>query len=115
MNDKLDALLTSDETVTPSPGFVASVMQAVHQSAKAPSAIRFPWRRFAAGILLGLLCLTLGIPLLLGKDLSDIRWVELTTISGAVNQTSMITILYSTLILVGSILLIRLTVEFVSE
>jgi hypothetical protein len=45
MNDEdLDQLLMEREEIVPSSGFLASVMEAVHQEAAAPAPIPFPWK-----------------------------------------------------------------------
>lgn len=48
--DKLDKVLGSEETLLPSSGFVASVMQRVHEEAVAPPPIPFPWKRAIPGM-----------------------------------------------------------------
>jgi len=49
--DQLDQILSSDDVLTPSSGFAASVMDAVRDAAAEPPPLPFPWRRFAAGLL----------------------------------------------------------------
>jgi hypothetical protein len=55
----LDAhLAAASEELTPSSGFIASVMQSIHTEASEPPPIAFPWRRVLPGavaILCGLL------------------------------------------------------------
>jgi hypothetical protein len=48
--DELDRLLSSDETLVPSSGFQARVMEAVQDAAVAPPPPSFPWGRFAVGV-----------------------------------------------------------------
>ena len=48
-HDKVDAILGSDETLAPSSGFLASVMQRVEEEAIAPPPIPFPWKRILPG------------------------------------------------------------------
>ncbi len=43
--DDIDKLLANEETITPSPGFLASVMQAVEREAAMPAPLAFPWKR----------------------------------------------------------------------
>lgn len=43
--DDIDKLLANEETFTPSPGFLASVMQAVEREAAMPAPLAFPWKR----------------------------------------------------------------------
>jgi hypothetical protein len=50
MNDDLDRMIPGEEIV-PSSGFVASVMEALHQEAAAPQPIAFPWGRALPGLL----------------------------------------------------------------
>lgn len=52
----LDALLarrfnTPEEQLTPSSGFVVSVMDTIHQRASEPPPLAFPWRRAVPGLI----------------------------------------------------------------
>jgi len=48
----IDRILASEEELVPSSGFLASVMERVHEEAAAPAPIPFPWRRAIPGFLL---------------------------------------------------------------
>jgi len=56
MGDELDHILVSEEHITPSSGFLAAVMEAVHCSSNHDIPIRFPWSRFFWGLAGGLVC-----------------------------------------------------------
>lgn len=43
--DKLNSVLVNEETLIPSSGFVAGVMQRVREEAAVPPPILFPWKR----------------------------------------------------------------------
>jgi hypothetical protein len=45
-------ILATEEELVPSSGFLASVMQTIHEEATAPPPIPFPWKRAVPGILL---------------------------------------------------------------
>jgi hypothetical protein len=47
----LDRILTAEEELLPSSGFLASVMERVQEEAAAPPPIPFPWKRAIPGIL----------------------------------------------------------------
>jgi hypothetical protein len=47
----IDRILSSEEPLIPSSGFLASVMESVREEAAAPQPIPFPWTRFIPGIL----------------------------------------------------------------
>ena len=49
--DDLDRLLSHHDTLVPSSGFAAGVMEAVQNAADEPRPLRFPWWRFAVGVL----------------------------------------------------------------
>ncbi len=49
-HDELDRILSSNDDLAPSSGFVTSVMDAVRQEASTPAPIPFPWRRALPGI-----------------------------------------------------------------
>jgi hypothetical protein len=52
--DNLDRILLTEDTLLPSSGFTASVMEAIHERAAAPSSmsdpIPFPWKRAIPGV-----------------------------------------------------------------
>jgi len=48
----MDRILTSEEELIPSSGFVASVMESVREAASRPELIPFPWKRAVPGIVL---------------------------------------------------------------
>jgi hypothetical protein len=50
--DNLDEILTAEEELVPSSGFLASVMERVQEEAAAPPPIPFPWKRALPGMLL---------------------------------------------------------------
>jgi hypothetical protein len=49
---QLDRILTTEEELIPSSGFLASVMERMHEEARIPAPIPFPWKRAIPGILL---------------------------------------------------------------
>jgi hypothetical protein len=49
---EIERILAAEEELVPSSGFLASVMQSVHEEAKMPPPIPFPWKRAVPGILL---------------------------------------------------------------
>lgn len=107
MTDDLDTILASEKMVTPSPGFLASVMHAVRHSLSSTSAIRFPWIRFAAGLLGGLLCLLMSVGMFLPENLMDFRIIGISTWWKYA--------CYASIILPGILLAVRLSFEFSSE
>jgi hypothetical protein len=49
--DELDRILSSEPPLAPSSGFARGVMEAVRREAEEPPPLRFPWARFAIGLL----------------------------------------------------------------
>jgi hypothetical protein len=49
---RIDHILASEEPLIPSSGFLASVMERVHEEATAPPPIPFPWKRTVPGMVL---------------------------------------------------------------
>jgi hypothetical protein len=45
MRDELDRIISEQDEIMPSSGFVSSVMEAVRQESAAPKPIPFPWMR----------------------------------------------------------------------
>src|ERR1700687_2839317 len=56
-HDDLDRILSTEQAILPSSGFVASVMEAVGREAATPPRIPFPWRRAVPGLAVGVLAL----------------------------------------------------------
>ena len=55
-DEMIDRILASEETLLPSSGFTAAVMDRIREEAAAPipfPPISFPWRRIVPGIVLG--------------------------------------------------------------
>jgi len=48
----VDRILAAEEKLVPSSGFMATVMERVHEEAAAPAPIPFPWKRVAPGLVL---------------------------------------------------------------
>ena len=48
--DDFDRFLSKDQEITPSSGFVVSVMDAVRRETEVPPAIPFPWKRALPGL-----------------------------------------------------------------
>ena len=48
----IDRILATDEELIPSSGFLALVMESVHEEARMPAPIPFPWKRAVPGIVL---------------------------------------------------------------
>ena len=65
-NDDIDDVLSTDETIVPSPGFTASVMQAVRREALSPPPIPFPWKRALPGLVSMGPAIVLGVARLAG-------------------------------------------------
>jgi hypothetical protein len=52
IDDPIDHILAADGELIPSSGFLASVMESVHEETRRPAPIPFPWKRALPGILL---------------------------------------------------------------
>jgi|SRR5271157_979215 len=48
----IDRILATEEELVPSSGFLASVMETIHEQAIAPRPIPFPWKRAVPGMVL---------------------------------------------------------------
>jgi len=49
-DDDLDQILSGEQDIVPSSGFVPSVMEVVRREAETPPAIPFPWKRALPGL-----------------------------------------------------------------
>jgi hypothetical protein len=48
----IDSILATEEPLVPSSGFLASVMDRIHNEARIPAPLPFPWKRAVPGIVL---------------------------------------------------------------
>jgi hypothetical protein len=48
--EELDRILSSDDSLEPSPDFMRKVMESVRRAATEPPPLNFPWFRFAMGL-----------------------------------------------------------------
>ncbi len=51
-SSKIDDILATEEDLIPSSGFLASVIERVHDEARMPAPLPFPWKRAIPGIVL---------------------------------------------------------------
>jgi hypothetical protein len=109
----LDRILSAEQEITPSPGFAEAVMRAIRTSLKAP--IRFPWLRFAAGLLGGLICLLFSASIIGIYNLPDDFPSPGTSWMQEVPQAPLIGLLIATVILTGIFLAVRLSLEMISD
>jgi len=49
---KIDQILATEQELIPSSGFLATVMERVHDEARMPAPLPFPWKRAIPGIVL---------------------------------------------------------------
>ena len=115
MTDELDRILLSEEAITPSDGFLTSVMQTVRRYCDQMPAIRFPWGRFAAGIAVVILCVAVSILILLPEGLPHYGLVDSATWAQVIQRFHGTDVLCVVMTLIGSLLAVRLSVEFTSE
>lgn len=52
---KVDEILANEEELAPTSGFLAAVMERVHEEARMPAPIPFPWKRALPGFVLAVL------------------------------------------------------------
>ncbi len=61
MHDDIDRILADEDTITPSAGFLTSVMRAVEREAAIPPPLKFPWLRALPGFLATIAALAVAI------------------------------------------------------
>jgi uncharacterized membrane protein len=111
--DDLDRILASEETLLPSSGFAASVMEQVLETATLPPPLPFPWKRF----LLGLAAVSV-LAAISGWGIASLPIAEtMSTVFGrafAVLQAPHVSHALggSVASLLGTLLLVRLTLSF---
>jgi hypothetical protein len=115
MTDELDRILLSEEPVTVTDRFATSVMRAVRRYCDQMPAIRFPWGRFATGLAGGLFCVAVSILILLPEGLPHCGLVDSPTWTQITQRFYGTDVFCIVVTLVGSLLAVRLSVEFTSE
>ena len=73
-NDDIDLVLSSEDTIVPSSGFAASVMDTLRREVEAPPPIPFPWKRALPGLVS---CVGALVTLLVLSFMRDGRKTEL--------------------------------------
>jgi hypothetical protein len=73
---RIDRILATEEPLVPSSGFLASVMDRIHEEAAAPAPIPFPWGRAVPGILLAAGVLGWGAFELVREGLPAVRGIS---------------------------------------
>lgn len=73
--DDIARILANEETITPSPRFLASVMRAVEQEAASPAPLAFPWARALPGFL-AVIAAAIGGGISLADDPAVARTLE---------------------------------------
>jgi hypothetical protein len=74
--EKLDRILSAEEELVPSSGFLASVMERVEEEAATPAPIPFPWKRIVLGIAILVGLLGAGVVETVRQGLPDLRAAE---------------------------------------
>jgi hypothetical protein len=74
--ERLDKILAGEEQLTPSSGFLAGVMERVHEEAQAPKPIPFPWKRLLPGFVLAAGVFGWALTLLIGSVAAGLRTVH---------------------------------------
>jgi hypothetical protein len=114
MIDDLDHVLVSEDSVTPSGRFLASVMQAVREDHRHEIPLPFPWSRFITGLAGGLACTVLSVILLAPESFplplhGAQTWLPITQWLGVPES------LWLVIVLAASLLAARLAVVLTSD
>jgi hypothetical protein len=89
--DELDRILSSEDSLQPSSGFVMSVMEAIHREAEVPQPLHFPWVRFVVGLSACVIVALSGTILLLRLDWvpdAFARWASLSAIAPGIGYAT---------------------------
>jgi len=114
--DELDRILSTERSVTPSPGFAHAVMRAVRHEATAPPAIPFPWRRMmpliaAAAVLVTVVLFSLPYWPAAGPS----SFAGSAAMRHLLAAFATLPIGYLTAALIGSLLTVRLSLRAISD
>lgn len=114
MIDDLDRILVSEDSITPSGGFLASVMEGVRECRRHEIPIPFPWKRFTTGSVGGLSCTVLSM-ILLAPELFPLRSPGMRTWLPIPQWLCAPEIVWAVLVLAGSLLAVRFAVALTSD
>ncbi len=114
MIDDLDRILVSEDSITPSGGFLASVMEAVREYRRYEIPIPFPWKRFTTGLVGGLSCTALS-SILLAPELFPLRSPGVRTWLSVPQWPCAPETVWAVLVLAGSLLAVRFSVAWTSD
>lgn len=114
MTDDLDRILVSENSITPTDGFLASVMEAVRACHRNQILIPFPWKRFMTGLMGGLSCTVLSV-ILLTPELPLLRSPGVRTWLPFAQWLCIPEIVWVVLTLAGCLLTVRFSVALTSD
>ena len=114
MTEDLDRILVSEESITPSDGFLASVMEAVRECHRYEMPLPFPWGRFVGG-LVGALCCTVLSTVLLAPKLPQLHILDKEAWTAIPPLLCAPEIVCTLIVLVGSLLAIHFSVTLTAE
>jgi hypothetical protein len=117
--DDLDRILSVDEEIIPSSGFVASVMDAVRHHAGAPPPIPFPWKRAlagpcAAGVALGWVLVAGGTLVVRGTATQPLPASLLSMLALILKAWKIVGASWIALALVLSLISVKLSMRFIA-
>jgi hypothetical protein len=115
MTDDLDRILASEGALIPSAGFADRVMKEIRRVCEATAPLRFPWRRFLAGLVGGGVCTLLSGAVLLAQGPAELHFPGLASWLDATQWSRASDSLLLTVAFVGSLFAVRVSVDIMSE
>jgi hypothetical protein len=105
--DELDRMLVTEESLAPSSGFAAAVMDGVREAAMEPPPLPFPWTRVAAGAIACGVSAAAGTSLIAGTDWSALSaWPAARELAEALRVVTAPDLGYAAAAVLGSVALL---------
>ncbi len=115
MLDDLDRILLGEPVVSPSSDFASRVMRAVRRSCVQFAPLPFPWQRFVAGLVGGLVCTFVTATRLMSGSRLNHTAFDATAWKDTLSRGLDPGLLGMTVALVMSLLVVRLSVMYASR
>jgi hypothetical protein len=107
--DELDRMLVTEESLAPSSGFAAAVMEGVREAAMEPPPLPFPWTRVAAGAIACAVSAAAGTSLIDATDWSALfAWPAVRELADALRVVTAPDLGYAAAAVFGSVALLLL-------
>ena len=112
---ELDRLLGSEGLITPSPGFVGSVMKAVRAVHQRVPVVAFPWQRLGAGLAASIVLAFLTVAVLSDVPGTGRFTFDATTVTQRLREMESMWFLTAVVAALATVLATRVSLDYMTE